>query len=118
VVLRPGRQLAEVELAQLPAHRRLVQADAEFFEDPPHKVFSRQRTTPWMAGIGPLSTMRARARRCSSFSFEGLPGALPSISPAGPSALKARTQSRTVCSPTPPIRAASVRVPPSYTSLR
>jgi hypothetical protein len=42
-----------------------------------------------------------------------VPGALPFSSPGGPSALNASTQSRTVCSPTPPIRAASPRHPPS-----
>ena len=38
---------------------------------------------------------------------------LRSISPAGPSALNRTTQSRTICSVTPPIFAASPRVPPS-----
>ena len=35
-------------------------------EGPIHwtKSTSRQRTTPWTAGIGPSSTIRARARRC------------------------------------------------------
>lgn len=37
----------------------------------------RQRTTPWAAGIGSLSTIFARARRCSSSSLEELPGAFP-----------------------------------------
>jgi len=44
----------------------------------------RQRTTPWMAGIGPLSTMAASASRCPAVSLEGWPGALPLISPSGP----------------------------------
>jgi hypothetical protein len=39
--------------------------------------------------------------------------ALPFTRPGGPTALKANTQSRTVCSPTPPILAASLRDPPS-----
>src|SRR3954464_10827275 len=35
----------------------------------PHiaKSFSRQRTTPWIAGIGPLSTIAARASRWAVF---------------------------------------------------
>lgn len=41
------------------------------------------------------------------------PEALRSISPSDPSALKRTTQSRTICSPTPPARAASLREPPS-----
>jgi hypothetical protein len=78
-----------------------------------HKSTSRQRTTPWMAGVGPLSITAASAARCGSFSRDGWPGALRSISPSGPSALNRSTQSRTICGVTPPIRAASVRVAPS-----
>jgi hypothetical protein len=77
------------------------------------RSFNRQRTTPWIAGIGPLSTMPANARSWSSSSLKGLPSALPSINPSGPRALNRKTQSRTVCRPTLPIRAASVRRPPS-----
>ena len=77
------------------------------------RSFRRQRTTPWIAGTGPLSTSRASACRCLSLSLAGLPVALPSIRPSGPLALKRRTQSRTTWSPTVPIRAAAVRRPPS-----
>ena len=55
---------------------------------------NRQRTTPWIAGIGPLSTIAASAWRWALLRAGGLPGALRSIKPAGPSALKRRTQSR------------------------
>src|SRR4051812_33363820 len=37
---------------------------------------NRQRTTPWIAGIGPCSMMACRAARCVSVSFEGWPGGL------------------------------------------
>src|ERR1700680_3119860 len=60
------------------------------------KSTSRQRTTPWTAGIGPSSTIRARARRCSALSKGGWPGAFLSIRPVGPSALNRMTQSRTI----------------------
>jgi transposase-like protein len=43
----------------------------------------RHRTTPWIAGVGPSSTMRASVVRCSSLSREGCPGALRSTSPSG-----------------------------------
>jgi hypothetical protein len=39
----------------------------------------------------------------------GSPGALPVKRPSGPLALKRTTQSRTICTPTPPIRAARAR---------
>jgi hypothetical protein len=73
----------------------------------------RHRTTPWIAGTGPLSITAASAARCTSFSRDGRPGALPSISPSGPRALNRITQSRTICRVTPPIFAASVRDAPS-----
>jgi hypothetical protein len=46
----------------------------------------------------------------------GAPGAVPFKRPSGPSALKRSTQSRTICNPTPPIRAASEREPQSQIS--
>jgi hypothetical protein len=77
------------------------------------RSISRQRTTPWMAGVGPSSTAAASAARCVSLSRDGWPGALRSISPPGPPALNRSTQSRTICNVTPPTLAASVRVAPS-----
>ncbi len=35
---------------------------------------ARHRTTPWTAGIGPSSTMRARKARCVASSLGGTPG--------------------------------------------
>jgi len=44
----------------------------------------RQRTTPWIAGIGPLSMMAASAARCAPLSRGAWPGALRSMRPSGP----------------------------------
>jgi hypothetical protein len=44
--------------------------------------------------------------RWAPLSLDARPGALPSMRPSGPLALNRSTQSRIVCSPTPPIRAA------------
>ena len=52
-------------------------------------------------------------RLVATWRFEGWPDDLPSRRPSGPRALKRSTQSRMICSPTPPIFAASVRVAPS-----
>src|SRR3954454_7411856 len=38
------------------------------------RSFSRQRTIPWIAGIGPLSTIAGRASRWAVFSLLGWPG--------------------------------------------
>ncbi len=73
----------------------------------------RQRTTPCTAGIGPASTTAASAARCRSSSSARGPGALPPTRPSGPRSFSRTTQSRTICSVTPPIAAASVRVAPS-----
>lgn len=77
------------------------------------RSFSRQRTTPCTAGIGPRSTSAAKAWRWSALSFGAGPGAVRSISPFGPSALNRITPSRMICRPTPPTLAASPRGPPS-----
>jgi|Tabmets4t2r2_1033128.scaffolds.fasta_scaffold63757_1 hypothetical protein len=78
-----------------------------------HRSMIRQRTTPWIAGVGPVSMIFASALRCASVSRGGCPGALRSIRPSGPCALNFTTQSRTICTVTPPIFAASLRVAPS-----
>src|SRR6201995_146451 len=75
------------------------------------KSTSRQRTTPSTAGFGPASTICFRASRCSAFNSGRLPGALPSMSPGGPLALNASTQSLIVWTPTPPIFATSLPTP-------
>ena len=46
----------------------------------------RQRTTPFTAGIGPLSIIPTSAARWISFNSEGWPGALRSIRSLGPEA--------------------------------
>ena len=72
----------------------------------------RQRTTSWIAGIGPASTTWRRLPRCVVEERAVSRGALPFNNPAAPSWLNRTTQSRTVCSPTPPTAAASDRDPP------
>src|SRR6476620_2547187 len=53
---------------------------------------ARQRTTPWIAGVGPSSTLRARNALCSSSSLAGAPGEAIFIRPSGPCSLKRTTQ--------------------------
>src|SRR3954463_7886945 len=47
------------------------------------RSIKRQRTTPWMAGIGPASTRATKAARCASVNRGGAPWC-----PAGPKALR------------------------------
>src|SRR5207302_458560 len=113
VMPRPGRQLAQLQGAQFTAQRLLADRNAKFVEHPLCEVDQPPAHHAMTAGIGPLSTISSNACRCAWVSSGALPGALPFTRPGGPSALNASTQSRTVCSPTPPIFAASVRDPPS-----
>jgi hypothetical protein len=56
VVARSGREFAVTQGRQLPAERLLGDRDAKFSSNI-HcaRSINRQRTTPWTAGIGPLS---------------------------------------------------------------
>ena len=86
---------------------------------------ARWRTSPRATAPGPCAASARRRdrrdraglnnlRQCAAvISFEGAPGDFPSTSPSGPRALKRSTQSRMICRPTPPIRDASVLLPPS-----
>lgn len=49
------------QLPQLASHRRLIERNRKFVMKPPTRSINRQRTTPWIAGIGPCSTLSARA---------------------------------------------------------
>jgi hypothetical protein len=113
VVPQPRRELAEAERPQPAPHRRSLADTRNSSQSHCTRSIRRQRTTPSRQGSGPASTTRASAARCSAVNVGALPAALRSIRRSGPSALKRSTQSRTICSPTPPNRAASVRVPPS-----
>src|SRR5262249_58290289 len=63
----------------------------------PHdQTAPRQRTTPWIAGIGPSSTRRARKASCMALSLGGAPGEGILMRPSAPSALNRITQSRSV----------------------
>src|ERR1700692_1312909 len=102
-----SRELAITHLAQHAAQRLLGDDDAEFLENPLAEIDDPPAHDPvnrrnW-AERGERGAMRVvQPRR--------LPSALRSIRPSGPCALNLTTQSRTTCSPTPPIFAASVRL--------
>ena len=113
VVARPRRDLGEAERLQLAPDRGLVERDGERLQEPPRQVLAppahdavdrRDR-----AGLNNL-------RQCAAVigvELRGCAGDFPSTSPSGPRALKRSTQSRMICRPTPPIRDASVLLPPS-----
>src|SRR6266852_8466390 len=68
------------------------------------RSMQRQRTTPSVAGSGPVSTSCLSTSFCFSESFDGRPGGLMSISPSGPYSLKRCTPSQRL-----PVHAADPR---------
>src|SRR5207245_10596967 len=76
----------------------IVQAIGEPNSSCSHMIRShaRQRTTPWIAAIGPSSTIRARKALCIALSLGGIPGEGILMSPSAPCSLNRITQSRSV----------------------
>ena len=113
MMARAGREFAIAHGAQFPAERLLGDRDPELLvqplakiDDPPaHDAMDRWRR--------PTLDDRGKRRPVRVIEPGRLPGALRSMRPSGPCALNFSTQSRTICSVTPPILAASVRVAPS-----
>jgi len=81
---------------------RLTYRDGEFIEHPPRQIDQPPAHDTMRRRHGASSTILAKLRRCASFSSGVFPGALRLTNPLGSTALKASTQSRTVCKPTPP----------------
>ena len=63
---------------------------------------ARQRTTPWIAGVGPSSTIWARNALCSSSTWRSAWGSNV-YQASGPCSLKRITQSRSVWRSIPPV---------------
>jgi len=109
-----SRKLAIAHLAQHAAQRLLGDGDAEFLENPLAEIDDPPALdvmNRWDRSA--LEDRRQRLARLLVSTAVFCPGALQSIGPSGPCALNFSTQSRTTCSVTPPIFAASVRVAPS-----
>src|SRR5580692_7473657 len=109
---RPRRELAKTHVPQFPAERLLGDLEAKLLEQPPREIDQPPANDAMEAGRGPSSTTCRNTWRWLSSRMLGAPGALPFKRPSGPLALKRTTQSRTICTPTPPVRAASERDPP------
>ena len=60
--------MREAELVQGAVDRVVRHRNTEFLMQPHDQKQARQRTTPWIAGIGPSSTIRARKALCSGLS--------------------------------------------------
>ena len=113
MMARTGRELAIAQSPQLAAQRLLGDREAELLPNPLDEINQAPAH----------DTVDGRDRALVDNTLQGLtlgllrsglaPGALPVTRPAGPLVLKRSTQSRTICSVTQPIRAASVREAPS-----
>ena len=113
VMARAGRELAIVHRPQLAAQRLLGDRDAELLPQPSHQIDQTPAHHAVDSRDRASLELRLQGRPMPVVEPGGLTGALPLISPSGPRSLNFTTQSRTICSPTPPIRAASVRDAPS-----
>lgn len=112
MVARPRRELDVAQLQLAPygcfveRYRELLVQPLDQVDHPPanNPVDCRDRTAlDSLDQCTPSGIIEPGARA----------GVLPSSGPSGPRALNRTTQSRTICKPTPPIRAAVVRLPPS-----
>ena len=66
--------------------------EPELVMQPHDQIAGRERTTPWIAGIGPSSTSRRRKALCVSSSLGGAPGEGMLMRPSGPCSLYRITQ--------------------------
>src|SRR5262245_51102708 len=102
--LGPGAHMREAQVLEgaidcIVRHREselLIQPHDEIARPPAHHAHARQRTTLWIAGIGPSSTIRARKALCLELSLGGTPGEGILMRPSGPCSLNRITQSRSV----------------------
>ena len=107
---RAGRELAIVHGPQLPAQRLLGDRDAELLPEPLDQIDQ----PPAHHAVDGRDRALARSTRLPALAADPVEprtgaGRLAGQQALGPSALKRSTQSRTICSVTPPIWAASVR---------
>src|SRR5215813_10366153 len=96
VGLRPGAHMREAQLLEGAIDRIVRHRESELLIQPMMRSHARQRTTPWIAGIGPSSTIRARKALCLELSLGGTPGEGILMRPSGPCSLNRITQSRSV----------------------
>ena len=108
-----GRELAVAHGAQFPAHRLLGDPHPELLPDPLAEIDETPAHDPVDGGCRPGLDQLGQRLAVLGRQSRGRAGALRSIRPAGPWALNFTTQSRTICTVTPPIRAASLRDAPS-----
>src|SRR6516162_6308854 len=95
VGLRPGAHMREAQLLEGAIDRIVRHRESELLIQQ-HDQIARPRTTPWIAGIGPSSTIRARKALCLELSLGGTPGEGILMRPSGPCSLNRITQSRSV----------------------
>src|SRR5262249_5914356 len=93
VGLRPGAHMREAQLLEGAIDRVVRHRESELLIQPCDEI----ARPPWIAGIGPSSTMRARKALCLELSLGGTPGEGILMRPSGPCSLNRITQSRNPC---------------------
>jgi len=126
VMARPRRELDIAELLQFPAHGRFIKRDRKLRMEPLCQVRQSPAHNPMDRRDRTAFNDRYKRLALGIIELGRGPGALPSISASEPRDQSAgiephdpfvgETVHRTICRPTPPIRAASLRLPPSWIS--
>ena len=117
----PRRQLATPRRAQLAARCLRAERDLERAVQPCRQIGPPDRAAGAPTRAKPTRGRIARSRTAPRAALSSTAAACPEPcrssnqpgSPSGPCALNRNTRSRTVCNPTPPVSAASRRVPPA-----
>src|ERR1700720_3845722 len=107
---RPRRELAKTHVSQFPAERLLGDLKAKLLEQPPREIDQPPANDAMDGWDG--AVLHRPPQHLALAVVENAGGARRLAVPSGPLALKRTPQSRTICTPTPPIRAASERDPP------
>ena len=100
-------------MPQLAAERRLGDRNPELFEEPLRQIDQPPADDAMQGGNRPIFHNLPQGLALALAEDAGSARRFASPRSSGPLALKRTTQSRTICTPTPPIRAASGREPPS-----
>src|SRR4051794_41668467 len=109
---RAGRELAIVHGAQLPAQGLFGDRDPELLPEPLDEVDQTPAHHAVDGRDGPLLDNGLQGRAMRIGEFRGLAGRLAVDQALRPMGIELHYQSRTICTVTPPIRAAAVPVAP------
>src|SRR5215471_7129945 len=87
ISLGPGAHMREAQFLESAIDRIVRHRESELLVQPHDEIARPPATTPWIAGIGSSSTIRARKALCLELSLGGTPGEGILMRPSGPCSL-------------------------------